>query len=133
MTERSKGAGMIKTTIGLIAVAASFAFGCGDSSSPTEPPPGQPTPAASHAPVVESVERGRLYRSQWVLRGANFRPEPKVTFESGGLVIHLQSDNFSDDYAAFEVPLVTAPGTYTPCVKTVNGKGCGNFLVTVTR
>jgi len=127
---------MIKTTIGLIAISAVVASGCGDSSLPTESTSARPTPTSlSLAPIVERVDRGRRFYSQWIFRGRNLGPDPIATFESAGSVIRLDRTDFSsqDDSVSVLVPWGTAPGAYTPCVRTVNGKGCGNFLVTVTR
>lgn len=134
MTElRREGASLIRQSIATLAVSTIFVLGCSDSSSPTEPTLRQPIPAASLAPVVQSVDERPTDYYQWVIRGSNLRPNTRATFESSGSVIRLEiSDNFDDERVPVAAPRGTAPGAYTPCVETDSGKGCGSFLVTVT-
>lgn len=126
---------MAKTTLGILAVSTLSMLGCGES--PTQPRVPTPTPAtASLVPVVTSAvpadDRKPNLRGSWTLRGSNFRPAPSVSFEAGGSVILLAfADQFGDDYVVAWIPAGTEPGAYTPCVRTIYGKGCGPFLVTV--
>ena len=137
---------MIRKTLSLFAAAALWTLGCSDSSSPTQPNPIPPTPNVlptptpgadpSRAPVVTSAERTTLYYPSdrgWIIRGSNFIPAPVATFESAGSVILLygEEDTFYGELVGVTVPPNTPPGPYTPCVATINGKGCGNFVVTV--
>jgi hypothetical protein len=124
---------MIKRVAGILAVSTFFAFGCGDSTlpSPTQPLI-RPTPTPSLVPVVRSVEPNTThYFGDWIIHGSNFGPNPIATFESSGLVIRLDLEEELLSYVVVTVPRATAPGAYTPCIETVNGKGCGSFLVTV--
>jgi len=130
---------MFKRSLGIFTVSTLLAFGC--SQSPTEPrlqvtPP--PTrPPASLVPVVVSAEPSANYyppSAGWIIRGLHFVPGPQATFESRTSVIrlHLEENTFRGELVGVTVPPGTAAGTYTPCVETINGKGCGSFLVTVT-
>ncbi len=138
---------MIWKTLAVFAAAALMTVGCDDDGwSPTRPNPNQPTPNIlptptpgpdpSRVPVVTSAERTTLYYPSdrgWIIRGSNFVPAPVATFEFAGSVILLygEEDTFRGELVGITVPSGTPPGPYTPCVATVNGKGCGNFVVTV--
>ena len=115
-------------TLGILTVSTLLVSGC---AGPTEP---RPTSSA-FLPVVTSVENNTDSQCycEWILHGSRFEPDPKVTFESGGSVISLDVMLTYPDANSLGVgwPGVTPPGTYTPCVQTANGKGCGTFLVTV--
>ena len=139
---------MIRKALAVFAAAALWTLGCSDDPSPTQPNPIQPTPNVlptptptpgpdpSRAPVVTSAERTTFYYPTdrgWIIRGSNFIPDPVATFESAGSVIHLsvEENTFRGELVGVTVPRNTPPGPYTPCVATVNGKGCGSFVVTV--
>jgi hypothetical protein len=127
---------MIKAILGLFTLSAFFALGCGDSSLPTEAAPRQPTPSLSLLPVVLSVEPNSTSEpgETIIIRGSHFAPAPRTTFEAGGLAIRLDlvETNVRGDYVVVTVPPGTPAGMYTPCVETINGKGCGSFFVRVT-
>lgn len=137
---------MIRKTLAIFAAAALWNLGCSDDPSPTQPNPIQPTPNVlptptpgpdpSRAPVVTSAERTTSYypsNAGWIIRGSNFVPDPVATFESAGSVILLsvEENTFRGELVGITVPSGTPAGLYTPCVATFNGKGCGNFVVTV--
>ena len=60
-------------------------------------------------------------------------PDPVVTFESGASVMTLgvELSTARGEVVGVWIRPGSAPGSYTPCVSTFNGKGCGNFLITV--
>jgi len=128
----------IRGAFGILVLSAMLFAGCGDKTAPTQPqfPTVHPTvtPTATSLPVVTSAEQTtKYYGNGWIIRGANLFPDPVGTFEAGGIVITLsvEEDTFSGEYIGVNVPPGTAPGSYTPCVSTKYGKGCGNFTVTV--
>jgi hypothetical protein len=138
---------MIRKALAVFAAAALWTLGCSDGPSPTQPNPILPTPNVlptptpaspdpSRAPVVTSAERTTLYYPSsrgWIIRGSNFFPDPVATFESAGSVFLLigEESTFQGELVGVTVPSGTPAGPYTPCVATVNGKGCGNFVITV--
>jgi len=69
----------------------------------------------------------------WIIRGFHFVPEPKATFESARFVIrlHVEVSTLRGDLVRVTLPPGARAGSYAPCVETVNGKGCGSFLVLV--
>lgn len=135
---------MIRKTLGLFAVSILFVLGCGDTLAPTQPrtttpfptplPTRTPGPNPALAPVVTSAEPTTRYYGYpgWIIRGSHFLVDEKVTLESGSSVIVLQLEDLgSPDFIGAYLQPGAAPGPYTLCVETINGKGCGNFLVTV--
>jgi hypothetical protein len=132
---------MFKRTLGILTASTLLAFGCGDNQSPTEPqlqvtplPTPTPAPNPSLVPVVTSAEPTTIYYGNgWIIRGSNFVPDPKAYFESGQSVIELflEENTFRGEFVGVVIPPGTAPGAYTPCVETINGKGCGSFVVTL--
>lgn len=134
---------MIKKCLGLFALSALF-VGCGDTLAPTQPqnlaplatpvPTRTPGPNPALAPIVTSAEPTTRYygRPGWIIRGSHFLLDEKVTLESGRSVIELGLEEVGrPDFIGVLLPPGTAPGMYAPCVETIHGKGCGNFLVTV--
>jgi hypothetical protein len=117
---------MIRQALGILTASILLVVGCGESQSPTEP-----TPASSAIPIVLSA-RAYYSRSEWIIRGSHFTPNPRATLEAAGAVIRVSvSDDFRDDYVIITIPSGTASGAYKPCVTTVNGKGCGSFELKV--
>jgi len=111
----------------------------GPARTPTPTPIGPtPSPTASLLPVVTAVEPSEVrspYWDAWTVVGKNLNHayRPAVTFESGGISIERRILYWQPGAAGeyLVVNKISTPGRYTPCVTTLHGKGCGNFLVTV--
>ncbi len=143
---RSSDVAMIRNALAMLALSTVLALGCSDDPSPTQPNPIQPTPNVlptptpspdpSRAPVVTSAEpTTTIYPGVggWLIYGSHFVPDPVVTFESGASVItvSVELSTARGEVVGVWIRPGLAPGTYSPCVATFNGKGCGNFLITV--
>ncbi len=135
---------MTRTTVGILMASAILVMSCDDQAVPTQPTSSQPTvgvaptptPDPSLAPVVTRAEPTNLFYpgfGGWYIYGSHFVPDPIATFESGASVITLSVElsTFEGEVMGGVLPRGTAPGNYTPCVTTPNGKGCGSFQVTV--
>jgi hypothetical protein len=139
---------MIQKVLAILAASAVLAIGCSDDPSPTQPNTNQPTPNLvptptptprpdpSRAPVVTSAEpTTTIYPGAggWLIHGSFFVPDPVVTFESGASVItpSVELSTARGEVVGVWIRPGDAPGSYTPCVSTFNGKGCGNFVITV--
>ncbi len=121
---------MFKQTLGILGASVLFVVGCGDKAAPTQPVVASP----SYVPVVTSAEPTQYYfGAGWILHGSYLYSASNVTLESGNSTIrmNLEESTPAGSFIGVSLPEGAPPGAYTPCVRTLWGKGCGGFLVTV--
>ena len=124
----------MRRVLSVLGVFVVVTFSTGSRCNEVTGPGPTPTPSSnsSAVPVVERVEPD-IYDEGggWLIHGRNFKPNPIATFESGGSAIRLLIVLSYPNGALLKVRSPSKPGAYAPCVTTIYGKGCGNFLVTV--